>query len=460
MKTTQNLLKELRQYAVDKKYTADILYHEEENYLMRFANSAISLNTSEHLYRFEFTAYDGKKRASYSLITSLDKVDEMKAGIDKAADMVKFVEPLSYQSSIPCYKEDYIDEQAYDAELANLTNQDRLDYFNKASHGLLNNNLQLAGIFASGINTLAMITTLSENIYYSRTTDAQITVVISHPVLKWEVIAEQSAQKKSDLQPQELHEELEIMIEHYLNDFSLQLPIGNYDIVFGRSAIAEILNYMSYISYHGGTWKRGESFLDESSLEKKIFSEKFTLTDDPSQRETFPFQHDLMGMKRKPFTIFEKGTFKNFLWNQEDADEFEQTPTGHTVFHNSIRLQPGNQPAAGLKDLLGLPREKDILYIPYIHYMNIVNPSEGIVTGSSRFGALLLRKDGTVEVPYNVRLTLSVMEIFGDKMDWLSSTEVANNISLSYDARNPVAIITPLFMKVCDLPVSHSNDSY
>ena len=40
-------------------------YHEEDSYLMRFANSAISLNTNEHLIRLEITAYDGRKRASY-----------------------------------------------------------------------------------------------------------------------------------------------------------------------------------------------------------------------------------------------------------------------------------------------------------------------------------------------------------------------------------------------------------
>ena len=30
-------------------------YHEEDSYLMRFANSAISLNTNEHLIRLEIT---------------------------------------------------------------------------------------------------------------------------------------------------------------------------------------------------------------------------------------------------------------------------------------------------------------------------------------------------------------------------------------------------------------------
>ena len=56
-------LRTLRQYALDKGYEVAIVYHEEDSYLMRFANSAISLNTNEHLIRLEAIAYDGKKRA-------------------------------------------------------------------------------------------------------------------------------------------------------------------------------------------------------------------------------------------------------------------------------------------------------------------------------------------------------------------------------------------------------------
>jgi hypothetical protein len=115
---------------------------------------------------------------------------------------------------------------------------------------------------------------------------------------------------------------------------------------------------------------------------------------------------------------------------------------------------------ASLDALASQPRQKDILYIPFLHYMNIVNPTKGLITGSSRFGALLLKKDGTVQVPYNVRLTRSLLDIFGDKVDWLSRQTVAYNTSASYGSRNPTALMVPKFMKVNDLEISHSNSSY
>ena len=95
------ILSELRSYALAKKYDISLYYHEEDSYLMRFANSAISLNTNEHLIRLEITAHDDKKRASYEMITDLSKLEEMKQAIDNAAEMVKHVMPLTYQPTIP-----------------------------------------------------------------------------------------------------------------------------------------------------------------------------------------------------------------------------------------------------------------------------------------------------------------------------------------------------------------------
>ncbi len=453
-------LKELRAYAVEKTYHVDIFYHEENSHLMRFANSAISLNTNEHIIRLDVTAYDGKKRASYELITNLKKIDEMKKAIDTAAEMVQHSQPLLYQPTKAIYQETYIDESAYDSTLAGISNEERLDFFNAVAKGLETDEIKLSGIFSSGANTIAMINTASEHLQYFKTSDAQVTAVLAHSELKWEVIAEQSAQNKADLDPKNLQENLAYMVERYEQDNPVQLPLGNYDVVFGQAAISDMINFVSYIGFNGGLMKRGFSFMSEEKVGEKVLSEKFTLTDDSNRLETFPFKRDYYGIERKPYPLFEKGVFKGFTWIQDEADEFEQEATGHTVHHNSLVVNAGDMEVSSIKELVEMPREKDILYIPFLHYMNIVNPSEGIITATSRFGALYLKKDGSIEVPYNVRLTRSLLEIFGDKVEWLSKKSVAYNQSNSYGARNPTAIVVPAFMMVNDLEISHSNTSY
>jgi hypothetical protein len=48
--------------------------------------------------------------------------------------------------------------------------------------------------------------------------DAQITAVLAHAGLKWEVIAEGSAQRKGDLGPSRLNRDLATILAHYRND--------------------------------------------------------------------------------------------------------------------------------------------------------------------------------------------------------------------------------------------------
>ena len=453
-------LSDLRTHALSKGIEATLDYHEEDSSLIRFANSAISLNTHEHLIRLKITAYTGKKRAGYELITDLSKLDEMKQGIDIAAEMSKHAQALTYQPTIPAFTQSLADESGFDTGLAQISNEEKLHYFNQVVAGLETDEIKLSGIFSSGINTLAQITTRSEHTQYFKTSDAQVTAVLAHGKLKWEVNTEQSAQKKSDLDPDPLQHNLAFMLEHYQHDTPGQLPLGKYDIIFGPAAIVTMVNFMNWIGFNGGLMKRGFSFLKEEQVGKKVFSEAFTLTDDPTRIETFPFQRDFTGISRKPFPIFEKGVFQGFTWYQDDADEFSAQPTGHTVAHKSLVLAPGSQPVGSLEELVHLPRENDTLYIPFLHYTNIVNPSKAIITGSSRFGALLLKKDGSVAVPYNVRLTQSLLDIFGDRVAWFAKSSKVYNTSMSYGARNPSAMIVPSFICVKDVEIAHSNTSY
>jgi predicted Zn-dependent protease len=453
-------LRDLRAYALSKKVEATFFYHEEDSYLMRFANSAISLNTNEHLIRLEITAYDDRKRASYELITDLQKLEEMKQGVDIAAEMVKHAMPLSYQPTIPTFAESFADESGFDSALATISNEERLAYFNEAVKGLETDDIKLSGIFSCGTNIVAQVNTRSEHTQYFKTSDAQVSIVLSHSTLKWEVIAEQSAQKKSDLNPSALHRDLSFLLERYHQDTPQQIPLGKYDIVFGSAALGDLLSVMNWIGFSGGAMKRGFSFISEDQVGTKVFSDKFNLSDDPTCLETFPFQRDMMGMSRKSFPIFENGVFKSFAWEQDDADEFEAQPTGHSVMHMSLVLSGGDKNVSALEELVAIPRDNDVLYIPFLHYMNLVNPSKGLITASSRFGALLLKKDGSVVVPYNVRVTQSLLDIFGDKVAWMSKSQTVNNTSQSYGSRNPTAIVVPTFIRVNDLEISHSNSSY
>lgn len=455
-----DLLQKLRQSALNKGLQALISYHEEDSYLMRFANSAISLNTNEHLISLDFIAFDGRKKVSYSMIADPSDFESMEKSLDILVEMLPHAQALSYDPTFPVYEKDVLDERSFDPALAALTNEERLAYFNTLGEGLENDDVKLSGIFSNGTTTIGQISTANEHTQYFRSTDAQVTAVLSSESLKWEVNAEQSAQKKSDLDAEGLHADLALLVKHYHEDEAVQLPVGKYTVVLGPAATAELSNIMAFYGMTGGALMQGYSFLKEEDQGKLLFSEKIHLVDDPSEVEIYAQKADRFGLERKPFPLISEGRFQAFMWDQDSADEFKKTPTGHDVSHTSLVMGGGEKPVATLKDLLEMPREEDILYVPYIHYMNVVNPTQGMVTGSSRFGALYLKKDGSVQVPYNVRLTQKFSDFFGERVQWLSKEQVAYNVSSSYGRRDPTALKVPRFICVKEIEISHSNPSY
>jgi len=455
-----DLLQKLRQSALNKGLQALISYHEEDSYLMRFANSAISLNTNEHLISLDFIAFDGRKKASYSMIADPSDFESIEKGLDTLAEMLPHAQPLSYDPTFPVYNKDVVDERAYDPGLAALTNEERLAYFNTLASGLESDDVKLSGIFSSGTTTTAQISTANEHSQFFRSSDAQVTAVLSSESLKWEVNAEQSAQKKSDLDAEGLHADLALLVKHYQEDEGVQLPVGKYTVVLGPAATAELSNIMAYYGMTGGALMQGYSFLKEEDQGKLLFSEKINVVDDPREVELYAQETDRYGLGRKPFPLISEGHFEAFMWDQDSADEFKKTPTGHDVSHASLVMDGGDKSLSTLKDLIEMDRDEDILYVPYIHYMNVVNPTQGMITGSSRFGALFLKKDGSVQVPYNVRLTQKFSDFFGERVQWLSQKQVVYNVSSSYGRRDPNALKVPRFICVKEIEISHSNPSY
>jgi hypothetical protein len=57
----------------------------------------------------------------------------------------------------------------------------------------------------------------------------------------WEVLAEQSASRKAELNPGELRQELSFLVQRYQVEPAVQLPLGRYNIILGPSAIADLL---------------------------------------------------------------------------------------------------------------------------------------------------------------------------------------------------------------------------
>ncbi|MDI9460511.1 MAG: metallopeptidase TldD-related protein [Saccharofermentanales bacterium] len=460
-KKIKKALAALREYGLAQDAKFRLLWHHENSHFIRYANSGISLNTSENLNRLCITVYGDKKQAKTSLVMDPSNLEQMKKMFDQALATLEFSSKLSYQPTLSAI-EGFSDKRCYDADLAEMSSDEMIDFVEQATLSLETDDIVLSGNFSRGETMLCIMTSLSDDVGFWAATDAQVTLVLSSLKNKWEVNAEQSAYRKKDLKSRVLHKQLSFLVDSYLRSKPVQLPLGSYRIVLGAAATAEYLDLLDWLALNGDAVIRLAGMHTKEDLGKQVFSDSFSLYDDPEALKTFAYSHDLWGRKREKLALYEQGTYRNFSIFQELADEFGLEANATDVPHLNLTLDGGDWEIKDVRELCAeaAESEKDILYIPYLHYTGVVNPSQGLVTGSSRFGALLFKQDGSIKVPYNVRLTNKLTDLFGRGLVKLAQKRVVYNTSQTYGERDPRAVLVPKFVMLDDIEISHSNDSY
>lgn len=453
-------LQSLRQYALEQSEAVEIQWDAEDSHMVRYANSAVSLNSHEDITRLRVTVYGDHRQASSSQVVDFDDMDDMKACVDRAIGMLPFASDMSYQPTIPDIAETTISEASYDPQIAALTNDEILAFVSEAAKGLETDDILLSGNFSSGITERAIISTKTPEVVYWRASDVGVTLVLASEKRKWEVNAEQFVAKKEDMDAKALHDRLAWLVELYNTKKETRVPEQPYRVVFGPAALATFVEFLGWIGYSGDSMKRGYGMFQEDDIGKQVMSEQFTLMEDPALLNTFAQPVDTYGRKREKQALIDRGVLKSFVWEQSSADEFGKEATGHDVSNLSIELLGGDVDVKTIQAFAKLPRDRDILYVPFMHYTNIVNPGEGLVTGTSRFGALLLKQDGSIELPYNVRFTERIGRLFSEKLVWLAKETVPYGSSSHYYGRDPYATLVPALACFDDVMVEISNESF
>ena len=453
----KNLLTQLNLFAKEKNIIAEFMIHVEKSNLIRLANSAVSLNTTEEQIKLYVTAHRGRKTGAYNLTTDLSQIDKMKNAIYAADEIAKNADEVNYDITLTPLPNLPDDDRNFDPALANISSDEKLNFINEAAAGLESEKIVLSGIFSSGAIFQAFANTLSDNILFYSISDAQISFELIHEIEKWEIAAGQSAVQKNDLNPQKINAQLNELLVLYKNSKPEILPTGNYDVILSGEALAELIEMMEWIGFNGGMFKRKMSFLRDEHIGKKIFDEKLSVIDDPTVRQTFPRAFDYNGNIRRKFPLVKNGVFKNFIWDRDSADEFKQKETAHDVPALNLVIPPGNKKIPSINDLA--ENGKTTLFVPHLHYMNIVNVTEGKITACSRFGALLFDENNATKIPFNFRLTDTFFNFFKN-IEWISDETVAVNMSGSYGTRAPSAALVPKFIKLKNINIPHSNKSF
>jgi len=402
-----------------KDYQVRVLVMSRAEGLTRYANSEIHQNVFEDSTEVTITVTGEKKRSRIQ--TTIYEEDELRAAVDEAIENLSLI-PEGEEQPLPATEPELIEADAYNQELAasfSVEHRARLvkdclatlDPGYMAYGKLTYQDLQAAFgntegvkrcVRANGIDFSALIELEGE----SGGTGYAATIGTSPDDIDILGTFARACDKAK------------------LNQNRQEIEPGPYTVILEPLAVSNLLGYMSFVGFSGKSVQNRISFLTGKKGEK-VFSDKLTLVDDHTSEHTVTLPFDFEGYPRKQVTLVEEGVVRDLIYDAASAQKDDVENTGHSV----DMPQRGGMPlhlvmAAGDQSLDELIADSDdALLITRFHYMNVVNPREGILTGLTRDGVFHVKDGEVVGAVKNMRFTDSMLRAFANVLGVSSERE-------------------------------------
>lgn len=227
-----------------------------------------------------------------------------------------------------------------------------------------------------------------------------------------------------------------------------ELEPGHYAAVLERYAFAELLTYFSFDSFGALGLLEDRSYFC-GRLGERVFDPKVSIADDALDSAGLPKAFDFEGVPKRRVPLVEEGIARGVVWDRETAARAGDghTSTGHSPaplerewgpLPLALSVAPGE--ASSTEELIELVG--DGIYVTRLHYLSVVDPREGVVTGMTRDGTFRIRNGRIAEPLVNLRFTVSVPELLAE-VPGLTREPIISNVNDFYGARYPFGVLTP-----------------
>jgi predicted Zn-dependent protease len=187
---------------------------------------------------------------------------------------------------------------------------------------------------------------------------------------------------------------------------------GEYPVVLGEYAVAEVLEYLAFMAFSGLLIEEGRACVE---LGQRVFGTNVTIWDDGTDPAGIPSGIDFEGVAKRRVALVSDGVAVETVHDTGTAHRAGAALTGHGLpapntfgpLCWNLFMAPGAEP----RDSLAGGIERGLL-VTRFHYVNIVHSKKGILTGMTRDGTFLI-EDGKVAGPVrNLRFTQSIPDAF------------------------------------------------
>ena len=328
----------------------------------------------------------------------------------------------------------------YDEETAALPAEEQARL---AAAAIEASELDLYGFFTSGLTELAIASTAGLDLSHALTDAGVLALAATDGASGY---AEQTSWRVGELDPAETARAAVEKAEHTRG--AHELEPGSYAAVLEPYAIAELLLYFAYDAFNARGLLEDRSYA-AGKLGGKVFDERFSLADDALDERGLPKAFDFEGTPKRRVQLVENGVLHGVLWDRRTAKQAGggQQTTGHAPpssarhwgpFPDALSIAGGEASSAEeLAELVG-----DGIYVTRLHYLSVVNPREGVVTGMTRDGTFRIRGGRIADPLVNLRFTVSVPELLAE-LHGLTREPVLVNETSFYDERYPNGVLAP-----------------
>lgn len=328
-----------------------------------------------------------------------------------------------------------------DDAVADLGPEDQAQLARTAIAGA--NGTDVYGFFTSGLTEIVVASTKGVHAH-QRMTDATTLVLAADEGLSG--YADQTTWSASAIDPAAVAREASEKAARTRG--AKPIEPAPYRAVLEPYALADLMNYFGYDSFGALGLLEERSYL-AGRIGQKVFDEKVTIVDDALDSEGLPKRFDFEGIPKQRVTMIENGVARGVVWDRTTAARAGDghQSTGHApppIFRQygplatAVKVHGGDAESTDeLCELVG-----DGIYVTRLHYLGIVHPREGVITGMTRDGTFRIRDGKIAEPLVNLRFTVSVPQLLEDVLG-LTREPQLYNISDFYGERYPAGLRAP-----------------
>ena len=261
------------------------------------------------------------------------------------------------------------------------------------------------GAYSTSAGQLAVANSLGV-FQHHRSTQATMNAVVMGPAGSG--YADRSAIDIDDLDADGLVRE--VVDKAKRNQDARPVEAGTYEVILEEYAVAEMLEFMSYMGFSALSVQEERSFM---RLGEKIAGESISIWDDGLDPSGLPAPFDFEGVPKTRVDLIVHGIARGLVYDQMTARREGRASTGHGLpapnaegpFALNLFMAPGSVDKDRLMD--GIKRG---IWVTRFWYVRVVHPKASIITGMTREGTFLIEGGKIVSPVKDLRFTQSILE--------------------------------------------------